>query len=60
MAGDAFILLVNVFSDDTVDSVSDQFINQLIQSMDYITEEGTLNALSSILVMICAAIEKKN
>lgn len=59
MAGDAFILLINVFSDETVEFVSEKFISQLISSMDYINDEHTLNALISILVMLCAAIEKK-
>jgi Protein of unknown function (DUF2013) len=59
MAGDAFVLLVNVFNDQTIDKMSDEFVLQLIKTMDFITDEHTLNALISILVILCAAYEKK-
>lgn len=59
MAGDGFILLVNVFTDETVNVISEKFIRKLIESMDYINDENTLNALISILVIICASTEKK-
>jgi len=59
MAGDAFILLVNVFNDSTIDFVSEKFIKQLISALEFITDINTQNALVSILVVICAAHEKK-
>ncbi len=59
MAGDAFILLINVFNDDSVDDVTEKFTQQLISSMNFISEEQTLNALVSILVVLCAGIDKK-
>jgi hypothetical protein len=39
MAGDAFILLVNVISDDTVNYVTEKFLKKLISSMEYINNE---------------------
>ncbi|TNV79018.1 hypothetical protein FGO68_gene2123 [Halteria grandinella] len=59
MAGDAFVLLVNVFNDQSIDKMSDKFVRQLIDSMEFITDENTTHALISILVILCAAYEKK-
>jgi Protein of unknown function (DUF2013) len=59
MAGDAFVLLVNVFNDQSIDKMSDKFVKQMIDSMEFITDESTTNALISILVVLCAAYEKK-
>ena len=59
MAGDAFVLLVNVFTQDTVNVVTDGFLKKLIQSTEYINDEHTLNALNSVLVTICADLDKK-
>lgn len=59
MAGDAFVLLVNVFNDQSIDKMSDKFVRQLIDSMEFITDENTTDALISILVILCAAYEKK-
>ena len=41
MAGDAFILLVNVFNDSTIDYVNEKFLKQLITSLEFITDENT-------------------
>ena len=38
MAGDAFILLVNVFNDSTIDFVSEKFVRQLITALEFITD----------------------
>lgn len=59
VAGDALVLLVNVFNDQTVDKMSDQFVRQLIKAMDFVTDEHTLLALISILVVLCATFDKK-
>eukprot|EP00347_Sterkiella_histriomuscorum_P013463 403364617 len=59
MAGDAFILLVNVFNDSTIDLVNEKFLQQLIESLEFITDENTQNALVSVLIIICASHEKK-
>ena len=59
MAGDAFVLLVNVFNDQSIDKMSDGFVKKLIGSLEYITDDNTINALISIIVILCAAYEKK-
>lgn len=59
LAGDAFVLLVNVFNDQSVDKISDKAVKKLIDSMEHITDDHTTNALISILVILCAAQEKK-
>ena len=59
MAGDAFILLVNVFNDQSIEKTSEKFVKQLIDSMNFITDDQTINALVSILVILCSAYEKK-
>ena len=59
MAGDAFILLVNVFNDQSIDRTSDKFVKQLIDSLSFISDDQTINALVSILVILCSAYEKK-
>ena len=59
MAGDAFVLLVNVISNDTVNYVTDKFLQKLIASMDHINNEQTLDALIGVLVALCADIDKK-
>lgn len=59
MAGDAFVLLVNVFNDQSIDKMSDDFVTKLVKSIEFITDDHTVNALISILVILCAAYEKK-
>lgn len=59
IAGDAFVLLVNVFNDQSIDKMSDKFVKQLIDSMEFITDDHTTNALISILIMLCGAYERK-
>lgn len=39
MAGDAFILLVNVVNDQSIEDMSDKFVTQLILAMDFITDD---------------------
>lgn len=59
LAGDAFVLLVNVYNDSSIDKTSEKFVKRLIEAMSFITDEATLNALVSILVILCSAYEKK-
>ena len=59
VAGDAFVLLVNVFNDNTIDFVNEKFLKQLISSLEFISDEHTINALISIFVILCASYEKK-
>ena len=59
LAGDAFILLVNLFDDKTVKVATPEFVKKLIDSLEFIVDDNTVNALISILVILCAAYEKK-
>jgi hypothetical protein len=60
LAGDAFILLINIFDDNTTpDLISVEFINKLMSSLDYIQDEGTLHSLVSILVCLLPNFEKQ-
>ena len=59
LAGDAFVLLVNVYNDSSIEKTSEAFVKKLIETMNYITDVPTLNALVSILVILCSAYEKK-
>ena len=59
MAGDAFVLLVNVFNDSSIERMSDKFVKKLIEALEFIVDDNTVNALISILVILCAAYEKK-
>ena len=52
-------MLVNVFSEATVEYVTLEFFKNLVDSFNHIHDEGTLNALVSILVVMCPAFEKK-
>lgn len=59
VAGDSFVLLVNVFNDQTIDLVTEQFLSKLVASLEFITDDSTLNALVSVFVLVCASHEKK-
>lgn len=59
MAGDALVLLVNVVNDASIDRMSEEFVKKLIATIEFVTDDNTLNALISILVVLCAATEKK-
>lgn len=39
--------------------MSDKFVGKLTRALEFITDENTTNALISILVVLCAAYEKK-
>jgi len=58
LAGDAFILLVNLFDDKTVKCATIPFIKKLIDSIPYIVDENTVYALISILVCVMPYFEK--
>jgi len=61
MSGDAFILLINIFDENTTpDLISIEFINKLTGSLKYIEDEATLDSLISILVCLLPVFEKKN
>jgi len=58
LAGDAFILLVNLFDDKTVKVATPEFAKKLIDSIQYIVDEDTVHALISILVCVLPYFEK--
>lgn len=41
LAGDAFILLLNVMTEDTFNVVTDKFIKNLLSALDFINDEDT-------------------
>lgn len=58
LAGDAFILLVNLFDDRTVKVATPEFAQKLIDSIEFIVDEDTVHAIISILVCILPYFEK--
>jgi len=58
LAGDAFILLVNLFDEKSIESATPEFVQKLIDSIPFIVDENTLNALLSILVCVMPFFEK--
>ena len=50
MAGDAIVLFVNSYQENV--EVSPEIVRKLLNTLDHITDEGTLNALVSIFLMI--------
>jgi len=45
LAGDAFILLVNLFDDKTVKVATPAFVKKLIDSIEFIVDEDTVHAI---------------
>lgn len=60
LAGDAFILLINVFDESSVKVASPTFVQKLIDSIQFIVDEDTLNALISILVVCLPYFHKQD
>jgi Protein of unknown function (DUF2013) len=58
LAGDAFILLVNLFDEKTIQSATPEFVQKLIDSIPFIVDENTLHALLSIMVCVMPYFEK--
>ena len=58
LAGDALIMLVNIFDDHSVKVISNKFTQKLIDSMPFIVDEPTQDALVSIFTVICPYYEK--
>ena len=58
LAGDAIILLVNIFDDNSVKAINNQFTQKLIDAMPYVVDEPTVEALVSIFTIICPYYEK--
>ena len=58
LAGDALILLVNIFDDQSVKVITNRFTEKLIEALPYIVEDTTVEALISIFTVICPYYEK--
>lgn len=58
LAGDAFILLVNLFDEKSIRAATPGFIQKLIDSIPFIVDENTLHALLSILVCVMPYFEE--
>lgn len=52
LAGDGFILLVNLFDDNTVKVATPEFVQKLIDSIEFIVDKDTVHAVVSILVCV--------
>lgn len=50
LAGDAFILLINVFPQLKFEKLNDEFVEKLVSCIEFITDDNTQNSLISILV----------
>ena len=50
LAGDALIILVNIFDDAACKHVSEDFIKKLISSLEFIVDQDTLNAVIAVLL----------
>ena len=58
LAGDAFILLINIFDEDSTPSlISNAFVEKLMTSLEFIEDDSTLNSLISILVCLVPVFE---
>lgn len=59
MAGDAFILFINIFDEDTTTQhITEGFLNKIYSSLEYIEDDATLNQMVSILVCLMPVFEK--
>ena len=61
LAGDAFILLINIFDEDRMEEmISEGFVQKLQSALEFIDDDSTLNSLISILVCILPIFEKRS
>ena len=61
LAGDAFLLLINVFDDQTTpELITTEFVSKLTNSMEYIDDENTSHSLVSILVCLLPVFEERS
>ena len=51
-------MLVNIFDDNSVKAINNQFTQKLIDAMPYIVDEATVEAMISIFTIICPYYEK--
>lgn len=58
LSSEAFILIVNIFDDNSVKDATPAFVKKIIEALPFIVDDGTLNALISILVCVCPTFER--
>ena len=52
LTGDALIILVNIFDDQSVSAATEPFLRKIMEAMPFITEEAMLNAIIGLLTII--------
>ena len=60
LTSDSLFLLVNIFDEQSVEYANNEFISKIISILEFVTEEAMLDALISLLVIICPFKEKEN
>lgn len=60
LTSESFILIVNIFDDNSVKDATPAFVKKIIDALPFIVDEGTLNALISILVCVCPTFERRS
>ena len=60
MSSEAFVLIVNIFDDNSVKDATPAFVKKIIDALPFIVDEGTMNALISILVCVCPTFERRD
>ncbi len=53
-------MIVNIFDDNSVKDATPAFVKKIIDALPFIVDEGTLNALISILVCVCPTFERRS
>lgn len=60
LSSEAFILIVNIFDDNSVNDATPEFVAKIIQALPFIVDDGTMDALISILVCVCPTFERRD
>ena len=60
LSSDSFILIVNIFDENSVNDATPAFVKKIIDALPFIVDDGTLNALISILVCVCPTFEQRS
>jgi hypothetical protein len=60
LTSDSLFLLVNIFDEQSVKYANSEFIKKITTIMEFVTEEAMVDALISLLVIICPFKEKEN
>lgn len=58
LSGDALILLVNIFDDQSIKAASFEFTKKLIDALEFVVDQSTEDALFSLFTVILPYYEK--